>query len=531
MSTLPVTSTPRRTPEKVSEVMRAVASSSTEPEKTFRKALRRNGVRSFRVCDEALPGRPDIVIPSRRLAIFIDGDFWHGNQYRVRKRLTLEQQLQTVHNSGYWNRKIGSNVVRDLNVTSQLLDMGWKVARFWESEIRQDVESCVKAVLGDNVKSRAAFSALPKRTAAEFFAGIGLVRVALKHAGWATVFANDNDPQKIEMYSSNFGTSGLDSRSINDLKGSDVPSCAIATASFPCNDLSLAGARKGLAGLHSGTFWAFTRILGEMQSRRPPLVLLENVPGFLTSHGGADFAAAIAALNELGYACDPFVIDAANFVPQSRARLFIVGKQGCSKSESPQIDETLRPRLLVDFIKKHPELFWSIRHLPEIQPSKLTLDKILEELDDRDSRWWSLSRAEYFLNQLSPSHLKAAKLMIKQDHFTYATAFRRMRNERSTAELRFDGIAGCLRTPRGGSARQILFKAGCGGYKVRLLTPRECARLQGVADDEYKIDVTDNRALFGFGDAVCVSVVEWIARNYLNPLVAELTRGRVLIHV
>ena len=531
MSTLPVTSTSRRTPEKISEIMRTVAASSTEPEKIFRRALRRNGIRSFRVCDEALPGKPDIVIPSRKLAIFIDGDFWHGNQYRVRKRLTLEQQLQGVNNSGYWNRKIGTNIVRDLNVTAQLLEAGWRVARFWESDIRQDVESCVRVVLGQKVKVRAAFSALPAKTAAEFFAGIGLVRIALEHAGWATVFANDNDPQKIEMYSSNFGADGLDRRSIDDLKGTDVPSCAIATASFPCNDLSLAGARKGLAGLHSGTFWAFARILGEMGGRRPPLILLENVPGFLTSHGGADFAAVIVALNELGYACDPFVIDAANFVPQSRARLFIVGKQGCSCNKAIEIDETLRPPALINFIKKHPELAWSIRPLPQIQPSKLTLDKVLEKLGDDDSRWWNLSRAEYFLNQLSPSHLKAAKLMIAQDHFTYATAFRRMRNERSTAELRFDGIAGCLRTPRGGSARQILFKAGCGKYKVRLLTPRECARLQGVADDEYTIDVNDNRALFGFGDAVCVPVVEWIARNYLNPLVAELTRGRVLNHV
>jgi DNA (cytosine-5)-methyltransferase 1 len=531
MSTLPVTSTPRRTPEQVSEAMRAVGGSSTEPEKIFRKALRRSGVRSFRICDKTLRGKPDIVIPRQKLAIFIDGDFWHGNQYKVRKRLTLEEQLQNVNNSIYWNRKIGSNIVRDLNVTSQLLGDGWKVVRFWESDIRHDVERCVKTVLGTGVKTPAAFSALPNKTAAEFFAGIGLVRVALKHAGWTTVFANDNDPQKIEMYGSNFGLSGFDSRSINDVKGHDVPSCAIATASFPCNDLSLAGGRKGLAGLHSGTFWAFTRILGEMQDRRPPLVLLENVPGFLTSHGGADFAAAIAALNKLGYACDPFVIDAANFVPQSRARLFIIGNQGGLHHETIEIDGNLRPRVLVEFIKTHPELHWNIRPLPKIEPSKLPLGTILEDLDDDDPRWWSFTRAEYFLNQLSSSHLKVAKVMIRQDHFTYATAFRRMRNGRSTAELRFDGLAGCLRTPRGGSARQILFRAGCGRYKVRLLTPRECARLQGVADDEYKIDVADNRALFGFGDAVCVSVVEWIARNYLNPLVAELIRGRVLSHV
>lgn len=528
MSTLPVTSTPRRTPEQVSEVMRAVGGSSTEPEKLFRKALRRNGVRSFRVCDEGLPGKPDIVIPSRRLAIFIDGDFWHGNQYRVRGQLTLEQQLKKINNSAYWNRKIGNNVARDINFTSQLLDLGWNVVRFWESEIRQDVESCVKTVLGQNLGAEAAFYTLPRKTVTEFFAGIGLVRLAFKHAGWTTVFANDNDPQKIEMYSSNFGMSGLDSRSVGDLKGGEIPSCAIATASFPCNDLSLAGARKGLAGSHSGTFWAFIRILGEMGKRRPPLVLLENVPGFLTSHGGTDFAAAIAALNKLGYSCDPFMIDAANFVPQSRARLFIVGKQGCHSADTAHVDGTLRPRLLVEFIKKHSELDWCVRALPQISTSKSQLVSILEKLGDEDPHWWNQNRAEYFLNQLSSAHLKLAKLMIRQDHVTYATAFRRMRNERSTAELRFDGIAGCLRTPRGGSARQILFKAGCGKYKVRLLTPRECARLQGVPDDEYKIDVTDNRALFGFGDAVCVSVVEWIARNYLNPLVAEMIRGRIL---
>lgn len=528
MSTLPVPSTPRRTRQQISEVMRAVASSATEPEKSFQKALRRNGIRSFKVCDVDLPGKPDIVIPSRKLAIFIDGDFWHGNQYRVRKHLTIEQQFQGVNNSPYWNRKIGNNIARDLRVTTQLLEEGWNVARFWESEIRNDVQKCVSAILQSKSKPSAAFASLPRKTAAEFFAGIGLVRLALEHAGWSTVFANDNDPQKIEMYSSNFGNAGLDSRSITDLKGSDIPSCAIATASFPCNDLSLAGARRGLDGTHSGTFWAFTRILGELDKRIPPLVLLENVPGFLTSHGGKDFQAAIRALNQLGYACDAFIIDAALFVPQSRARLFIVGHQGTAPTDSLEVDANLRPPQLVDFIRKHRDLVWSIRRLPQIQQSKPTLKNILEELTDDDPKWWNEERARYFLNQLSSSHLKAAKLMIQQCDYGYATAFRRMRNGRSTAELRFDGIAGCLRTPRGGSARQILLKAGHGKYKLRLLTPRECARLQGVPDEEFRIAVTDNRALFGFGDAVCVSVVEWIARNYLNPLVAELIRGQIL---
>jgi DNA (cytosine-5)-methyltransferase 1 len=102
--------------------------------------------------------------------------------------------------------------------------------------------------------------------------------------------------------------------------------------------------------------------------------------------------------------------------------------------------------------------------------------------------------------------------------------FRRVRNAKSMAELRTDGIAGCLRTPRGGSGRQILFKAGKGHYQARLLTSGECARLMGVKN--FAVDVPLRQALFGFGDAVCVSVIEWIARHYLNPLYTEMLKGQ-----
>jgi DNA mismatch endonuclease, patch repair protein len=84
MSTLSFTSQLRRTQAQITEVMRAVSSEGTQPEKLFRKALRSAGIRGFKVCLENLPGKPDIVIPSRKLAVLIDGDFWHGNQYRTR---------------------------------------------------------------------------------------------------------------------------------------------------------------------------------------------------------------------------------------------------------------------------------------------------------------------------------------------------------------------------------------------------------------------------------------------------------------
>ena len=133
--------------------------------------------------------------------------------------------------------------------------------------------------------------------------------------------------------------------------------------------------------------------------------------------------------------------------------------------------------------------------------------------------WWSRERAEYLLNQMSPKHRAQAEVMIQGERVTYGTVFRRVRNEKSMAELRTDGIAGCLRTPRGGSGRQILFAAGKRQFAVRLLTPRECARLMGAND--FVIKVPLNQALFGFGDAVCVPVIEWIARFYLSPVWQE----------
>src|SRR5439155_13628695 len=109
----------------------------------------------------------------------------------------------------------------------------------------------------------------------------------------------------------------------------------------------------------------------------------------------------------------------------------------------------------------------------------------------------------------SPKHRAQADAMVKASMTKYGTVFRRVRKAKSMAELRTDGIAGCLRTPRGGSGRQILLAAGKGRFAVRLLTSRECARLMGADDFELKVPL--NQALFGFGDAVCVPVIEWIA--------------------
>ena len=377
--------------------------------------------------------------------------------------------------------------------------------------------------------SGAARKALQQKTVAEFFAGIGLMRLGLEKAGWSVAFANDIAVDKHSMYAAHFpdAPSHFVIGNIHELQAGSVPQVALATASFPCNDLSLAGAREGLfAGKESSAYWGFVRILDEMGERRPPLVLLENVAGFLTSHEGRDFQAALLTLNRLGYAVDAIMIDAERFVPQSRVRLFVIGslQDGHGAWEAhdhPRFFESdVRPKALADFIFAHPEIVWKTRSLPPLPKRNMKLNSIVEELPEKSPYWWNADRVQYLMNQMSAKHAQQLHLMIQANKRSYGTVFRRVRNGRSMAELRIDGVAGCLRTPRGGSGRQILVRAGYGKVHVRLLTPRECARLMGAED--FFIDAPLNQALFGFGDAVCVPVVEWIARHYLNPLVGEM---------
>lgn len=363
-------------------------------------------------------------------------------------------------------------------------------------------------------------------TVAEFFAGIGLMRYGLERQGWKVVFANDIEEQKYAMYDAHYGDaqSHFHVGDIHELAAEQVPTVTLATASFPCTDLSLAGARRGLNGGESSSFWGFIRLLKELGQRRPRIVLLENVVGFMTSHGGSDFASALHALNELDYQVDTFIVDALWFVPQSRQRLFVVASRKSDRvagsSVTSLVEGRLRPKALTSFIREHPEIDWCIRNLPSPTTSAPALSTIIESLPDHAAEWWSDQRTQYLLNQMSPKHRETAEQMIRGRAWSYGTVFRRIRDGHSMAELRTDGVAGCLRTPKGGSARQILFKAGKGKCRARLLTPRECARLMGA--DDFRIAVPLNQALFGFGDAVCVPVVEWIAAHYLNPMLLEV---------
>jgi DNA (cytosine-5)-methyltransferase 1 len=362
-------------------------------------------------------------------------------------------------------------------------------------------------------------SPLPSLDAAEFFAGIGLVRAALAEAGIRVTWANDIEPVKAHLYSANFPDEDYFVGDIRSVAGGDLPAIDLATASFPCTDLSLAGWRRGLAGSQSGMFWEFARIIEEMEKRRPRAVLLENVPSFATSHGGRDLHDAIERLNELGYSCDIFHVDARHFVPQSRPRLFIVGLQ-TPVGERLIRPDALRSRYIVEFRLRNPHLAMHAfpLHLPP--PDPRTLADIVERVPPDAAEWWDERRSGQFLASLSP--LQAERLnQLRKGPKTWRTAYRRTRNNTAVWEIRPDPISGCLRTARGGSSKQALVEAGEGSVRLRWMTGREYARLQGVGDEFAFDGLSRNKVMFGFGDAVCVPVVAWIACTYLGPVLAN----------
>lgn len=372
----------------------------------------------------------------------------------------------------------------------------------------------------------------PAKTVLDFFAGIGLVRYALERQGWSEIFALDHSPLKQQIYTHHFGPGIYTLEDIHDTDPARVPNATLAHASFPCTDTSLAGGRQGLAGPQSSALWDFTRVLEAMGERRPPLVLLENVEGFLSSGAGQDITDTLAALNRLGYAVDLMRIDATHFVPQSRVRLFIVGVRGAAaqgilaQEHALQQQTEARPAKITAFIRKNPQILWDVRALPPLPTRTIALDSII----DTEASWWDDERSSYLFSQMHAHHREKALALMAQERWSYGTAFRRMRMrdgaKQSTAEIRLDGIAGCLRTPKGGSARQIVVRMGHGRFDARLLNARENARLMGA--DDYRIDpaLPLNDALFGFGDAVCAPAIEWIAQHAIEPRYQEIAQAQ-----
>jgi DNA (cytosine-5)-methyltransferase 1 len=375
-----------------------------------------------------------------------------------------------------------------------------------------------------------------QKTFCEFFAGIGLVREGLAAKGWECVYANDIDPKKQQAYEARFGRSEhfhlgdvwKTEEVVERIQGSPI----LMTASFPCIDLSLAGHYRGLEGEHSSTFFGFAKVLDAMTDRLPPLVMLENVNGFLSSNKGQDFATIIRRLADLGYWIDAFVLDACHFTPQSRPRVFVVGISPEHKpKEEPQrgflwADDqpsALRTEPIIEF-KRKLELStgWVTLPLPDPPKRRATLAEMID-IDD-EQEWWNDAEVSRHHQIMSEPHRSRVDEILASKNRWISTIFRRNRNNAMRAEVRFDGLAGCLRTPKGGSAKQIVIVADNGKLRMRWMSPREYARLQGVPD--FPLVGKPIQQYWGFADAVCVPAIAWIDRHVLTPLFESVAHAR-----
>lgn len=341
--------------------------------------------------------------------------------------------------------------------------------------------------------------------------------------GWDCLYANDFDPVKAACYRANHADAGehFHQGDVWQVKGADLPGRAdLAWASSPCQDFSLAGARAGLTGGRSSAFFGFWKLVEALggEGRSPRAIVIENVSGLFTSHGGKDFEALCAALAGQGYRFGALEIDAARFTPQSRPRVFVIAARDAPGNLTGRC--AFHSRSVAEAHERLPDALkdrWVWWNLPTPPARNTDLAALLE--DDDAVTWRPDGETAKLLEQMTPMHRER----LRAGGRTVGAVYRRTRKGVPQAEVRTDGLAGCLRTARGGSSRQSVVVAHNGEVRSRLLTAREGARLMGLAES-YVLPAGSTAAFHVIGDGVAVPVVRWLANHLLEPLLRENVR-------
>ncbi|MBE3030125.1 DNA (cytosine-5-)-methyltransferase [Campylobacter sp. RM9344] len=353
-------------------------------------------------------------------------------------------------------------------------------------------------------------------TIATVFSGIGAPETAAKRVfgEFKTLFACEIDKFARQSYLANHDEPESFYADVCELDGSKYKGqIDILIGGSPCQDFSIAGARAGESGERGSLIWQFYRVVSEA---RPSIFVYENVKGFLSINHGKSYQRFLEALRNLGYHCYADVINTKDYgIPQNRERIYIVG-----------------------FLDS--ELYHSFCFAPK-QPLELNLGDMLDSRVDE----------KYYLSQkMIAAHTKHkdkfnGKFGIKSPG-DVANTLQTTQGARRTdnfikviGELDIkgkdcikrvydvDGIAPTIHTAQGGNQEPKILQPISSssfqennllnnGAKIRKLTPRECLRLQGFRDDEFKIVVSDTQAYKQAGNAMSVNVLEMIFRQILK---------------
>lgn len=356
---------------------------------------------------------------------------------------------------------------------------------------------------------------------------------------WHCLLANDFSAMKAKTYRANWGDEDFVLADIGSLTTANLPAEAdLVWASSPCQDVSLAGKNQGLGSAdaevltRSGTFWHFWRLVQALgqEGRAPKMVVLENVCGIITSNKGADFAAIISAFAQENYRVGAVVIDAALFLPQSRKRVFIIGLR--AELELPIGLQWLHPSPVwhpAALQRAHASLAAPLRqswvwwNLPLPPPRPQNFIDMLED-EPTGVKWHSPTDTARLLSLMSEGHLQKIEQAKQAGQSMIGGIYRRMRlnaagAKEQRAEIRFDNVAGCLRTGSGGSSKQLLMLIEGERIRSRLLSPREAARLMGLPDT-YRLPAAYGEAYHLAGDGVAVPVVQHLATHLFEPILA-----------
>jgi DNA (cytosine-5)-methyltransferase 1 len=335
-------------------------------------------------------------------------------------------------------------------------------------------------------------------TAVSLFAGVGGFDLALTQNGIEVTAAVEIDKKAREVLAKHFP----DTKIFNDVKevtGEQlratgfIPERGIITGGFPCQDLSIAGLRKGLAGERSGLFHEIIRLTDEL---KPQMLILENVPGLLSSQRGKDMGIVITALVERGYGVCWRVLDSQNFgVAQRRKRIFIVASLGNHRQPVEILFERESSQWDFEALRKKKQATTSTT-----KNGTRTFVKAKRAQTVNDDESWVEKETVPTLNAFDIGDTRTTTAILKTKTFT----------KQSFGEYKELNVASTMSRRDYLDATDLVLQDS-----VRRLTPKECERLQGFPDDWTEGQADSNRYK-QMGNAVTVSVVDWIIKRLVK---------------
>ncbi|MBO4326196.1 MAG: DNA mismatch endonuclease Vsr [Clostridia bacterium] len=458
----------KKTPEQISYNMKQVKNKDSVIELALRKELWNRGLH-YRKNVNRITGHPDIAFIGKKIAVFVDSEFWHGYDWEARKADFKSHQE-------FWVPKIERNMQRDQEVNEALKEQGWTVLRFWGKEIKKNVSGCADIV-------ERAVKGMKKYKSIDLFAGIGGIRMGFDRAFGneiETVFVSEWDEPAQKTYLANFKEPAEIAGDITKIDEADIPEFDICLAGFPCQAFSLAGRHMGFEDDYKGTCRGtlFLDVARICEKHKPRVIFCENVKGLTIHDKGRTFKIICKTFEDLGYKVFSKILNSKDFgVPQNRERIYIVAFRNDIAPETfefpEKTDDTKRIR---DIIEKEP--------VP----------------------------AKYYLSEVYIETLRKHKARheAKGHGFGY--------------EIRdWDDIAGAIVCGGMGRERNLVIdkrqteltptthiKGEINKEGIRKMTPREWARLQGFPDT-FELPLADVHLYKQFGNSVTVNVIEAIA--------------------